>query len=77
MSMKIEWAALYDDGTEQAELVKPGKIEDAYGSTNDKHALCIGGCVIDGTPDQWITFAEALLENAMTAKRREIERVAT
>lgn len=71
MSIHIEWGELYNDGRAQAELIAPGEAEDAYGSTNESHALYIGECVIEGTPDQWITFAEALLESAQTAKQAE------
>lgn len=66
MSVHIEWTDL---NYASAKLHKRNSIEDAYGSINELPALYIGECVIEGTREQWITFATDLLANAERLKK--------
>jgi hypothetical protein len=62
MGVRIEWATLADT---RAELHAPGEARDDHGNTNDAPALFAGdGVVIEGTAEQWLTFALELVDEA-------------
>jgi len=62
MGARIEWATLANT---RAVLHAPGEVRDAHGNTNDAPALFAGdGVVIEGTSEQWLTFALELVDEA-------------
>uniref|UniRef100_A0AAU8EHQ1 MazG-like nucleotide pyrophosphohydrolase n=1 Tax=Microbacterium phage Judebell TaxID=3230835 RepID=A0AAU8EHQ1_9CAUD len=74
MSASIEWAALsshLDHVKAEGTLLDPGECSDGYGTENDELALNVGGCVIEGTLEQWGAFANALMESV--TKRAPLE----